>query len=576
MSTEEPIHIGGTSGTGKSTFALYLLHRLMDPELHKNHAFIYRHGEIYQGCFISFHGKVYTHKSVIDIFQDQVLLKLFTADSTRPIWTILDGGPAIPTGTPETNMIVLTSPGKESDALKHFLKSAITLVNPPWTLADIESVRSQVYVGLDAKAVEEQYLKWGGIPRILLDWGKEPQKLERLEASIFVRDSASLFRQAGLSEIDHTSVSGLHFHLVPGRKIPLTLSDSEIEETFSFRYPAYCWASTWIHDRFWEELKNAEGELSILNFLLDRNNQATARALAFEPHVFRTLENVGLYGRVKELTSNGPVNLKPVGLTKYIRRTFHDFESLPATRDPKEYAGIFYVPGQSNHMSFDFYVPDKGLLVQITIGQRHGVKREGLDKAARSKLFALWRIDNPGKRLRVLFLCDQFNYLGFTKQPYMNVSGTTLKDKRLLSNLERDYCQYAMELDVRSQQVRHLQEHPAPKNNPYPSRDEFELLSKFGTFGSGQSDVESKDGGDSDDSDDSDDDSYDSEHSYDSDDSSTSNNNREVQKRHDAPCTCNCNAGDRRSKERRGPRKRKMKRTGMPSKREQRKRKRRH
>jgi hypothetical protein len=121
--------------------------------------------------------------------------------------------------------------------------------------------------------------------------------------------------------------------------------------------------------------------------------------------------------------------------------------------------------------------------------------------------------------------------------------------------------------------VRYLQEHPAPKNNPYPSRDEFELLSKFGTFGFGQSDVELKDGGDSDDSDDSDDDSYDSEHSYDSDDSSTSNNNRKVQKRHDAPCTRN--AGDR-SKERGGPRKRKMKKTGMLSKREQRKRKRRH
>jgi hypothetical protein len=570
MSTEVPIHIGGTSGTGKSTLALYLLHRLMDPKLHEKHAFIYRHGEIYQSCFLSFYGKVYTHKSIIDIFHDHVLLKLITANFSRPIWTILDGAPAIPTGTPETNMIVLSSPGKESDALKHFLKTAITLVNPPWTLAEIQSVRSRVYVGLDAKVVEEQYLKWGGIPRILLDWGKDSQIQEKLEASIFVRDSAPLFRQAGLADIDHSTVSGLHFHLVPGQKIPFSLSDVEIEETAGFQYPAYCWASPWLHDRFWEELKNAEGELSILNFLLDRNNQAAARALAFEPHVFRTLENVGLYGRVKELTSNGPLNLKPQGLTKYVRRTFSDFETLPATVDRKEYSGIFYVPGQSNHMSFDFYVPDKGLLVQITIGHRHGVKRDGLDKAARSRLFDIWKSDHPGQRLRILFLCDQFNYLGFSKQPYMSVSGTMLKDTHLLASLERDYAQYAMELDVRSQQVRHLQEHPAQKNNPYPSRDEFELSNlKFGTFGESlqsldQSDVESEDSSDSDDD-------Y-----YRSDESENSNNSRRVQKRHDAPRTRNLAHRRSKNSEPGGPRKRDMKKTGMLNKMEQIRKKRRH
>lgn len=69
---------------------------------------------------------------------------------------------AIPTGTPEANLIVLTSPRQQTISLKHFLKYATTIVNPPWTLEDIESIRDDAFPHLIADSVRKAYAKWGG------------------------------------------------------------------------------------------------------------------------------------------------------------------------------------------------------------------------------------------------------------------------------------------------------------------------------------------------------------------------------------------------------------------------------
>lgn len=191
-------------------------------------------------------------------------------------------------------MIVLTSLGQQTIPLKHLLKYATSIVNPPWTLAEIEMVRKNVYSHLSRDSVATSFRQWGGIPRILLDYGNKSEKLTELYDSIYSSDPFVLFRQADLFRIDHANVSGLHFHLVPGQKPnPLNASTNDV----SFRYPAYCWATTWLLERFWDVLKYEQGEMSILKFLLDRNNASAARAFAFEPHVFRTVENSGFSGR---------------------------------------------------------------------------------------------------------------------------------------------------------------------------------------------------------------------------------------------------------------------------------------
>jgi hypothetical protein len=450
-----PVHVGGTSGTGKSSFALYLLHTL----LHKypKNAFVYRHGFVNPGCFVYYQGKSYFHVSVVQVFSDSLLLKFLTCNFTRQIWTILDGEAALPTRTPEANMIVLSTPGQiqESTPLKILLKYATTIVNPPWTLKDIEVVRHHSFPNLDKAVVRDAFMKWGGIPRTLLDDAAYPLPLKNLEDSIYTADPEILFRQAGLPRIDHANVSGMHFHLVPGEIVPDDLPDAD-DHTTTFMYASYCWASTWLENRFWEELKNRDGELNVMTFLMNRNNISAARAYAFEPHVFRTIENTGLSGRFKELSETADTeNDYDHKLPPLSRATFSNFSEIPQL--PQDQVDRFFVPWATNHTSIDFYVPSLGLLVQITIGQKHGVKRSGLDAALNSGVFDAFKADNPGQKLFLVFLCDKYNYDAFTRQNYIGSDGRVIKRQSVIDRLDNQVAQYAWELDVGKQKAEYLE-----------------------------------------------------------------------------------------------------------------------
>ena len=48
---------------------------------------------------------------------------------------------------------------------------------------------------------------------------------------------------------------------------------------------------------------------------------------------------------------------------------------------------MFYVPVQTNHVSVDFYVTHLGLLVQVTVGQKHGVQSSELLESLKKGLF---------------------------------------------------------------------------------------------------------------------------------------------------------------------------------------------
>jgi hypothetical protein len=73
----------------------------------------------------------------------------------------------------------------------------------------------------------------------------------------------------------------------------------------------------------------------------------------------------------------------------------------------------------ANHASLDFYVAEAGLLCQVTIGQKHGIKRTGFETAINSGIFDEWKTANPTEKLRLAFLCDDFNFNSFKRQPYL-------------------------------------------------------------------------------------------------------------------------------------------------------------
>ena len=232
--------------------------------------------------------------------------------------------------------------------------------------------------------------------------------------------------------------------------------DFDTSNDVQFRYPVYCWATTWLRNRAWEEIKNNEGEMSIMRFLLDRNNVSTARAFAFEPHVFCTVENTGFNGRAKCLATIGTVEIANRQSIKSLTRVmFSAFSEIANTLGA--HAGKFYVPTQTNHASLDFYVPNAGLLVQVTVGQKHGIKRKGLENAINSGIFDEWKTANPTKKLRLIFLCDTYNYASFTRQQYLTEKGV-LKSRHIIDRIDNQVEQYAWELDVGKQLQAHTKQ----------------------------------------------------------------------------------------------------------------------
>jgi hypothetical protein len=151
--------------------------------------------------------------------------------------------------------------------------------------------------------------------------------------------------------------------------------------------------------------------------------------------------------------SSGHEKKAPKTLGPLERITFSELDKL--RNDDGAHIGRFYVPLQTNHMSIDFYVPEFGLLIQITVGQRHGIKCIGLDKAVKSGIFDEWINANPDEKLRILFLCDSFNFNELSAQPYLTKSGHVVKSQRILTKMDM-FVQYAYELDVEMQRKIHL------------------------------------------------------------------------------------------------------------------------
>ena len=311
---------------------------------------------------------------------------------------------------------------------------------------------------LNQDQLREAFEEWGGIPRTVFGVAMKPNKRQNLLESLTASSPAELFMQAYKTQIKPGSATSIHFHLVPGKRIPPNVADDD--PTVEFLYPAYCWATSWIRSQCWEHMKMSYGEQSLLEFMANQSNHATARAYAFEPHVFRTLENGGLYGRMKLLskTHPNPVSMRDQKLPAMRPR---DFTDLNEVNNPFLQKGLIFVPKQKNHTSVDFYVPDYGLMVQVTVGKEHGVKWDGIQKAIDSKIFAPWETANAAPngdkpKLRLVFLCDRLNYHGFRRQKFIgskNVEYTA----ETMENKDKLVEQYAWELDVENQLALHLE-----------------------------------------------------------------------------------------------------------------------
>jgi hypothetical protein len=234
----DPIVIIGTPGTGKTTLGLYLLYLILAN--HANHAVIYRHGNANPGFFIHFQGRAWNHPSISEAFNIPLFVQMMTNGGTTPIWSVLDSFAAIPTGTAQVNQILIISPGSERDmAVAGMLEHTRVLINPPWTIEEMEMVRQHAYfTQFNSAEMKEAFDHWGGTPGTVFKAITILEKHEQLAARLTRGNLAHSFLQAGRASVNYQLDTDFHFHLIPGQEVPNGIPDTD--SSVQFCYGAYC------------------------------------------------------------------------------------------------------------------------------------------------------------------------------------------------------------------------------------------------------------------------------------------------------------------------------------------------
>ena len=348
-------------------------------------------------------------------------------------------------------LFVSTGPQIEFPLLKRFLLHGRTIVNPPWSLL----VRRHAFGHtVSVGHLRDGYKKWGGIPTRLFH---QARMSAAIESEVKERNQCAVFRFLSDLALKHAvePVMSEHlFHLVPGQRAH---SFADQDSFVEFTCAEYRWASRWMQGCVWDGFNRPPGELWIMNFISNSSNALAARGYAFDPHALHTLENVGIYGRIKHLTTDGQnAEMRPQQLGPLQRVGFGNIDELPSS--VLENTTNFYVPDQTDQ-TVDFYVPSHGLVVQTTVAQKHGVKWTEVDLAIKSGMFDKWfaahiPLDEPNNRpkLRVVFLCVQSCFENFSKQKWLNANGTKCLDT---AAIEMQTEQYVWELDVELQMEIH-------------------------------------------------------------------------------------------------------------------------
>jgi hypothetical protein len=331
----------------------------------------------------------------------------------------------------------------------HVLKTyATTIVNPPWSLKELEMVRQYAYgYIISADGLRDEYAKWGGNPQFVLEYAGYKKDRDMQLNDI---DSSDVFDP---SSREIKVLTRPYFHFVPAQRVPdYATNDSFVD----FKFPDHRWCSRAMADLVWNLTKRNNTAAYILKFISNDSRPLLLRGLAFEPHVLNTLQDVGIYGRTKLLTNNGEnQEMRPQRLGPLERVTFSDYNELASPH--LNHVNKFYVPSDPN-ATIDIYVPTHGLLIQSTIWHRRGVKWAEIDQAIKAGIFNEWLNEktpladtSKSPKLRLVFVCPKIRFIDFRRQRWLQENGAPYNNGGGWEAADEVVEQYCWELDVEHQ-----------------------------------------------------------------------------------------------------------------------------
>ena len=361
------LRITGNPGIGKTFFGFYLLYRLAQ----KDKVVIYD-DYVERSSIIFERESAYLTNNIDEYLRDPT------------VWYIVDGKEP---KRVNAKTILIYSPKRDHYANFDNYPGATIRYMPVWNWEEIDTCNDAIYVHQRSK-VKQLFLKWGGIPRFVLEKANDPVQQRKLEDAI-VRCDESIFRYLGESEIPD-DMSHKLFHICTN--VPIrgngsedseveSAEDSEVksaedskvesaEEEPYYTLKTIAFGSDYIGGKVTEKLKT---------FISDRMRMELEVNLATgigNPFLGTCFEQVAH----RILRKGGTFNIRSLDDRKEYTMNLNQqdeilmFSAIDQIEDNK-----YYQPESRTFPSIDAIIASN-MLFQMTIAMTHPIKMIGLKK----------------------------------------------------------------------------------------------------------------------------------------------------------------------------------------------------
>ncbi|CAG8702627.1 17099_t:CDS:1, partial [Acaulospora colombiana] len=333
--------------------------------------------------------------------------------------------------------ILICSPMK--DHYRNFDKLVGTTIRymPVWEWEEVDACRTVIYNHLKESEVKQLFLKWGGIPRFVLEKASDPTQQNTLE------DAIARFNYIGKSD-SRDEVSHKLIHICTNPLIDESEddgSDIEVESGEEVEYvdeepytlKTITFASDYVGEKVTEKLK-----ISILDKLRTQFELSLTEGInnpylgsCFEQIAHRMLRNGGTF-KVRSLENNDDGTLN-----KDIKKQ-NEILTFSAVQTIED--GKYYRPDNKNFPSIDAIIaPD--MLFQMTTAINHPIKIIGLKKLV-SKLARTGEIS-------FYFVVPAELYDRYQNQKFIATNNANIR--RMPSWIKNRVKQYALRIDLSSE-----------------------------------------------------------------------------------------------------------------------------
>jgi hypothetical protein len=342
------ILVTGTPGIGKSMFAFYFIYRILntvDQIEQENFSFIYSspHTDGYY---------YYDTKKSLFLYDKNLIHP--KDDESKNTIMIVDGDEKHGALLTSLKTILICSPGKIH--CNGFLKvHPKVLYMPVWFIEEI--IEYSTYLKMNQELVETLFLKWGGIPRYIIEYASHSS----------INDLQNILEEA-IFETEYEKISHFNGQSAQDDQLSSKILHMYVENLELIRI---VFASDYVKNR-------------AINMMKQQHFIEIARIIQQGGKYLKLTANGDLFehfGHLK-LTENGTYDIRPILIQNNIsiihgkismpKRKIKFFDQLPNSETFKREGDVYYQPNNKSYPAIDsFSYPNE--LYNFTLNEKHKI-----------------------------------------------------------------------------------------------------------------------------------------------------------------------------------------------------------